>query len=87
MYTLAIFSEGIRLLLMVSEQFDIILEWLCANVEWVFSGIGVTVLSFVFCLFKKRNSSTVNHQSSSFNIGSHITQVNGNYTDNGKNSK
>lgn len=64
-----------------------ILEWLCVNKEWVFSGIGVTLLSFVFCLFKKRNNSTENHQSSFFNIGSHITQVNGNYTDNGKDSK
>lgn len=72
---------------MVSEQFDKILEWLYNNKEWVFSGIGVTVFSIVFCLFKKRNSGIGNHQSSSFNIGSHITQVNGNNTDNGKNSK
>lgn len=72
---------------MSSEQLNKILEWLCGNKEWVFSGIGGLVLSFVVSLFKKRNNSTENHQSSSFNIGSHITQVNGNYTDNGKNSK
>jgi hypothetical protein len=72
---------------MTSEQLNKILEWLCDNKEWVFSGIGVTVLSFVLCLFKKRNKNTGNRQSSSFNIGSHITQVNGNYTENGKNSK
>lgn len=72
---------------MTLEQLNKIFEWLCSNKEWVFSGIGVTVLSFVFYLFKKGNNRTGNHQSSSFNIGSHITQVNGNYTDNGKNSK
>lgn len=72
---------------MTSEHLNKILEWLCDNKEWVFSGIGVTVLSFVLCLFKKRNKNTGNYQSSSFNIGSHITQVNGNYTENGKNSK
>lgn len=72
---------------MTSEHLNKILEWLCDNKEWVFSGIGVTVLSFVLCLFKKKNKNTGNHQSSSFNIGSHITQVNGNYTENGKNSK
>lgn len=86
-YIPEIFLEGIRSLFMVSEQFDKILEWLCDNKEWVFSGIGVTVLSVVFCLFKKRSTGISNHQSSSFNIGSHITQVNGNCTDNGKNSK
>lgn len=73
---------------MITEQIDKVLEWLWDNKEWIFSGIGFTVVSFIArFLFKKRKCNTGNHQSSSFNIGSHITQVNGNYTINGKDSK
>lgn len=73
---------------MITEQIDRVLEWLWDNKEWIFSGIGFTIISFIGrFLFKKRKSNTGNHQSSSFNIGSHITQVNGNYTVNGKDSK
>lgn len=73
---------------MITEQIDKLLGWLCGNKEWIFSGIGLTVISFIArFFFKKKKSNTGNHQSSSFNIGSHITQVNGNNTVNGKNSK
>lgn len=73
---------------MITEQIDKLLGWLCGNKEWIFSGIGLTVISFIArFLFKKKKSDVGNHQSSSFNIGSHITQVNGNYTVNGKKSK
>lgn len=73
---------------MIAEQIDKVLEWICYNKEWIFSGIGLTIISFIArFLFKKSKSKTGNYQSSSFNNGSHITQVNGNYTVNGKNSK
>ena len=73
---------------MITEQIDNVVEWVCDNKEWIFSGIGLTIISFIArFLFKKRKSNTGNHQSSSFNIGSHITQVNGNYTVIGKGSK
>ena len=73
---------------MIAEQIDKVLEWICSNKEWIFSGIGLTIISFIArFLFKKSKSNTGNNQSGSFNNGSHITQVNGNYTVNGKNSK
>lgn len=73
---------------MIIEQIDNVVEWVCDNEEWIFSGIGLTIISFIVrFLFKKKKSNTGNHQSSSFNIESHITQVNGNYIVNGKDSK
>lgn len=59
------------------EYFDKIIKWLYDNKEWIFSGIGLTGISFIGYFFKKKKSNTGNHMSSSFNIGSHITQVNG----------
>lgn len=69
------------------EYFDKIFKWFYDNKEWIFSGIGLTGISIIGYFFKKKKRNTGNNMSSSFNIGSHITQVNGNYTINGKNAK
>lgn len=39
-------------------------QWLVSNKEWVFSGIGVAVITFLIALFKRR-SPTVNQTQSS----------------------
>lgn len=40
---------------MITEQIDKLLGWLCGNKEWIFSGIGLTVISFIArFLFKKK---------------------------------
>ena len=71
----------------MTEYIFKVIKWLCENKEWIFSGIGLTVISIIGYFFKKKKSITGSNISSSFNIGSHITQVNGNYTINGKDSK
>ncbi|MCY7977452.1 hypothetical protein P8843_07035 [Bacillus inaquosorum] len=35
----------------------VLFNWLSQNKEWVFSGAGLTVIAFVFNLFKKKNKS------------------------------
>lgn len=30
-----------------------IIEWICQNKEWIFSGIGVTILGIGIAIFKK----------------------------------
>lgn len=72
----------------MEEYFKKAIDWLCDNKEWVFSGIGLTVCSligFVFKLFKKKTKNKSVQQKASFNIGSHIIQVNGDFKTNGKN--
>lgn len=39
---------------MITEQIDKLLGWLCGNKEWIFSGIGLTVISFIARFFSKR---------------------------------
>lgn len=73
----------------MKEYFNHFIDLLYANKEWVFSGIGVTVvcsiIGFVFKLFKKKRKNNSVQQKASFNIGSHITQVYGDFKTNGKN--
>lgn len=65
-----------------------ILELIGDNKEWLFSGVGIAVVSFVVNCFRKNNrGNKSNNQSSFLNIGSKIMQVNGNYNDDGKDTK
>ena len=32
---------------MITEQIDNVVEWVCDNKEWIFSGIGLTIISFI----------------------------------------
>lgn len=48
------------------------MDWLMKNVEWVFSGIGVAVLGWLFTLRKSRTGI-----SQSVKNGSNVTQVGG----------
>lgn len=36
-----------------------IIEWIINNKEWVFSGIGVSILSIIITLFKKKSFNQV----------------------------
>lgn len=49
------------------------MDWLIKNVEWVFSGIGVAVLGWLFTLRKSRQG-----VSQSVKNSSKVTQVGGN---------
>lgn len=31
------------------------MNWIIENKEWIFSGIGVFILGFIFTIFKKKN--------------------------------
>lgn len=33
-----------------------LINWICTNKEWVFSGLGVSVILLIFSIFKKSNS-------------------------------
>lgn len=48
------------------------MDWLMKNVEWVFSGIGVAVLGWLFTLRKSRTGI-----SQSVKNSSNVTQVGG----------
>lgn len=63
------------------------LAWIISNMEWLFSGIGIVFFSFLLKCLKKKKNNNDNNQTSSFNIGSKITQINGNNNVNGKESK
>lgn len=73
----------------MKEVTNVIIDWLSDNKEWVFSGIGVTIvvsiIGFVFKIFKKKSKGKSVQQNASFNFGSHITQVDGNINSNVKN--
>jgi hypothetical protein len=39
------------------------LDWIITNKEWIFSGVGVFVLTFIFALIRKKNkSNTINQK-------------------------
>lgn len=48
------------------------MDWLLKNVEWVFSGIGVAILGWLFALRKSRKD-----VSQSVKNSSNVTQVGG----------
>ncbi|WP_422448086.1 hypothetical protein [Thermoanaerobacterium sp. DL9XJH110] len=37
-------------------------NWLIANKEWIFSGIGVAVLTVIFSLFKSKRDKRINQK-------------------------
>lgn len=73
----------------MKEDINVIIDWISNNKDWVFSGIGVTIvvsiIGFVFKFFKNKSNGKSVQQNASFNFGSHITQVNGNINSNVKN--
>ena len=56
-----------------------VIDWTIQNKEWVFSGIGVAIISLV--LSKKGSRNTLK---SMFNIKSEVTQINLEYKDDEK---
>lgn len=54
-----------------------IVSYICDNKEWLFSGIGVSVVCIIIGLVvnKKRNAKKQNKQSSFLNFGSNVTQT------------
>lgn len=68
------------------DELQNMLAWIISNIEWLFSGLGIVIISFLFNYFFKKNNKG-NNQSCSFNINSKITQINGNNNVNGKESK
>ena len=60
-----------------------IVSYLYDNKEWIFSGIGVTVVGVIISLIvkKKRDDKRQNKQSSFLNFGSNVTQIIENNTD------
>lgn len=69
------------------DKLQNILAWIISNKEWLFSGLGIAFFSFLLNCFNKKKNNNGNNQSCSFNIGSKITQINGNSNVNGKESK
>ncbi len=54
---------------------DEIIDWIVQNKEWVFSGIGVAIITLILgFLFKK--GSVRNYLKAMFNFKSNITQIN-----------
>lgn len=52
------------------------MDWLKNNYQWLFSGLGVSIITFIFLKFKKkRNKDTVNQV-----IGKNIKSKTGNIT-------
>ena len=61
------------------------MEWITNNIEWIFSGVGVLVISIIFHFLKKNNHTISQNQKS----GSESTniQVAGNVEIHKKNNK
>lgn len=59
------------------ETIKDIASYLCDNKEWIFSGIGVSVIGLIigFIAKKKRDDTNQNKQSSFLNFGSNVTQI------------
>lgn len=58
------------------ETIKDIASYLCDNKEWIFSGIGVSVIGLIigFIAKKKRDDTNQNKQSSFLNFGINVTQ-------------
>lgn len=59
----------------------ILIEWLQKNMEWIFSGIGVSAVAIFITLFKKKNIdksgvSTVTINNSNYLNNNHLTEKN-----------
>lgn len=44
------------------------LEWILNNKDWLFSGIGVSIISVLFIMFKKKGGQNINSGNNSTNI-------------------
>jgi histone H3/H4 len=55
------------------------IDWLITNKEWVFSGIGILILSgvtkFIIHIFKKRNTSAKMESRRTINMGDYSTYI------------
>ena len=73
----------LTLYILMIETINDIVSYICDNKEWIFSGIGVTVVGVMISLIvkKKRDDTRQNKQSSFLNFGSNVTQIIENNTD------
>ncbi|MDR0332637.1 MAG: hypothetical protein LBI15_04160 [Dysgonamonadaceae bacterium] len=56
------------------------MEWIINNKEWIFSGIGVAVISLIIALLARRKSKKTTFKQTNL-FGSKGTQIKGNYYD------
>lgn len=54
------------------------LEWIINNKEWLFSGIGISIISILFLTFKKKSSQTIKYGKDSTNIQADKVTINNN---------
>lgn len=55
---------------------DALIQWASSNVEWLFSGIGVTALTTLGIVLRRRSAGTKQIVKESANV----TQIGGNFT-------
>lgn len=48
------------------EQISVLISWLVENMEWLFGGLGVSVVSWIF--FKKKDGQVQKSGNNSFNV-------------------
>lgn len=60
----------------LGAQVNAIIQWTADNVEWLFSGIGISALSALAVLLRKRSSGTKQIATNSKNV----TQIGGDVT-------
>ena len=53
------------------------IDWLIANKEWVFSGIGVALVSIAFGFFSKKKKESESYETTLINDGNHNIQIGG----------
>lgn len=58
------------------KSIEKIFKWIWKNKEWLFSGVGITLLSIFFAMFFKKSSTDI---SNGFNVSDTSDQNNGNY--------
>jgi hypothetical protein len=55
------------------------IDWLITNKEWIFSGIGILILSgvvrWIIYIFKRRNTSAKTESQRIINMGDHSTYI------------